>query len=78
MHHTIIREGMEKSTAHLLIEEDRLDAVTGDSVGLEVAEELEEELPLLWHGLARFHHCQVLLVIATKPHSMYLFTQKAP
>ena len=50
-------------TAHLLIEEDRLDAVTGHAVGFEVAEELEEQPPFLWHGISRSHPTQILLVV---------------
>ena len=49
--------------SNLLIEEERLYAVTGNVLGIEVAEELEEHLPLLWHGLAWLHPGKVLLVI---------------
>ena len=50
-------------TAHLFIEEDGLDAVTGHTVGFDVAEELEEQPPFLWHGVSWSHPSQILLVV---------------
>ena len=50
-------------TAHLLIEEDRLDAVTGHAVGFQVAKELEEQPPFLWHWVSWSHPTQILLVV---------------
>ena len=53
----------DKCSPHLFIEEDRLDAVTWNILWLEVAEELEEQLPFLRHGLAWLYLCQILLVV---------------
>lgn len=57
------------SIPHLFIEEDRLDAVTGHTVRFEVAEELEEEPPFLWHGIAWLHPSQVLFVVPEYTHN---------
>ena len=51
------------SHSDLFIEEDRLNAVTGDIVWFEVAEELEEQFPLLRHRLAWLHPRQILFVV---------------